>query len=195
MSFEKPEKDEIIDLKKRSKTDNKSKKLTKKMREHQGDIFIKALTKCINKDNITTTLENDEPSVDSPKSKRLSIMSIKNTQVQHDQRAMWDTTDVFPVGIGETEGIDIFRIEDLGVAMVDPDDYGSFSTGDCYIILNTYKEDKELKHRIHQWIGKQAENDKLFCSAIYSVMLKGLINETENIIREVNILIHVIICI
>ncbi|ORX41675.1 actin depolymerizing protein [Piromyces finnis] len=98
---------------------------------------------------------------------------------------MWDAADVFPVGIGETEGIDIFRIEELSVAMIDPDEYGSFSTGDCYIILNTYREEKELKHKIFQWIGKQAENDKLFCSAIYSVMLKGLINETENIFREV----------
>jgi len=186
VSFEKPEKDEIIDLKKRTKSDTKSKKLTKKLREHQGDIFIEALTKCINKDNNTTSTETEEePSEDS----QLNTLAISNSKtirsINEQIKMTWDTTDIFPVGIGETEGIDIFRIEDLGLASIDSDDYGSFCTGDCYVILNTYREDKELKHKIFQWVGKQAENDKLFCSAIYSVMLKGLINETQNIIREV----------
>jgi len=190
VSFEKPEKDELVDLKKRSKSDTKNKKLTKKLREHQGDIFIEALTKCINKDKDNASIvETDEITRDNS---QLSISNNNNNNakplklINNDQaRLMWDTTDVFPVGIGETEGIDIFRIEDLGLAMVDSDDYGAFSSGDCYVILNTYKEDRELKHKIFQWIGKQAENDKLFCSAIYAVMLKGYINETQNIIREV----------
>jgi len=128
------------------------------------------------------TIDNSQESISNNSNNNSKPLKLINNE---QARLMWDTTDVFPVGIGETEGIDIFRIEDLGLAMVDSDDYGAFSSGDCYVILNTYKEDRELKHKIFQWIGKQAENDKLFCSAIYAVMLKGYINETQNIKREV----------
>eukprot|EP00833_Pecoramyces_ruminatium_P004791 jgi/Orpsp1_1/1178823/evm.model.c7180000066857.1 len=185
VTFEKPEKEEIKEIKKKNKTDNKSKKLTKKLREHQGDIFIEALTKCINKES--STGESEEPeSNDSQLNNVSTIPTSKTMRSFHEQpKMMWDATDVFPVGIGESEGLDVFRIEDLGLSMVDSDDYGAFSTGDCYVILNTYWEDRELKHKIYQWIGKMAEKDKLFCSAIYSVMLKGFINETSNISREI----------
>jgi len=155
------------------------------MREHQGDIFIEALTKHMKSDTKDSN-ESEESLTEEPQLDVSTIPISKPTKSFNEQpKMMWDATEVFPVGIGETEGIDVFRIEDLGLAMVDSDDYGAFSTGDCYVILNTYWEDRELKHKIFQWIGKMAEKDKLFCSAIYSVMLKGLINETSNISREV----------
>jgi len=173
-------------LKKKNKTDIKNKKLTKKLREHQGDIFIEALTKCINKD-VSEETETEKADINVSQLNNVSSYPITKTKSFYDQpKMMWDTTDVFPVGIGETEGIEVFRIKDLSLDMVDSDDYGAFCTGDCYVILNTYWENKELKHKIFQWIGLKAEKDKLFCSAIYSVMLKGFINETSSISREVN---------
>ena len=38
----------------------------------------------------------------------------------------------------------------------DSDDYGSFYSGDSYIILYTWKENDEIKYDLHFWIGKLA---------------------------------------
>lgn len=84
----------------------------------------------------------------------------------------------------------MFRIENFCPILLDntnSDNFGKFCIGDCYIILHTYVDGKELVHNLYQWIGSQSENDKLFCSAIYAVYLKRYINFKGKTIREVNI--------
>jgi Gelsolin repeat len=56
----------------------------------------------------------------------------------------------------------VWRIEQFRVVAWDADKYGSFFTGDSYVVLNSYeKEDSDaLGHDIHIWIGKESSQGK-----------------------------------
>ena len=51
------------------------------------------------------------------------------------------------------EGVKIWRIVKFIVTDWPEGDYGSFFSGDSYIILNTWKEEEEFKYDLHFWIG------------------------------------------
>ncbi|KAK3716428.1 hypothetical protein QZH41_008757, partial [Actinostola sp. cb2023] len=58
------------------------------------------------------------------------------------------------------------------------EDYGKFYNGDSYIILNTYKKDKDhdaLLYDIHFWIGKHSTQDEYGTAAYKTVELDTLV--------------------
>nr|XP_002713820.1 scinderin isoform X1 [Oryctolagus cuniculus] len=67
-------------------------------------------------------------------------------------------------GSGEVE---IWRVESNGRVQVDPDSYGEFYGGDCYIILYTYPRGQI----IYTWQGANATRDELTTSAFLTVQL------------------------
>ena len=48
-------------------------------------------------------------------------------------------------GCGQKEGLEIWRIENFHVVPWPAKQYGSFYTGDCYILLRTYKPTPDAK--------------------------------------------------
>jgi gelsolin len=62
-------------------------------------------------------------------------------------------------GIGESVALKVWRIEQFRVVPWETSKYGSFHTGDSYVVLNSYKKNDEtdaLAHDIHIWIGKES---------------------------------------
>ncbi|KAM4612488.1 advillin [Polymixia lowei] len=71
-------------------------------------------------------------------------------------------------GSGEVE---VWRIEDLELAPVDPECYGYFYGGDCYLILYTYLVNSKKNYILYMWQGRHASQDELAASAFQAVDL------------------------
>ncbi|XP_019364042.1 PREDICTED: adseverin [Gavialis gangeticus] len=63
--------------------------------------------------------------------------------------------------------VEIWRVESSGRIPVDPETYGEFYGGDCYIILYTYPKGQI----IYTWQGTHATKDELTASAFLTVQL------------------------
>lgn len=63
--------------------------------------------------------------------------------------------------------------------------YGEFFNGDSYIILNTYKEEEEIKYDVHFWIGKYSTQDEYGTAAYKTVELDTFLDDKPIQHREV----------
>jgi len=79
----------------------------------------------------------------------------------------------------------IWRIEKFQVNEWPKEEYGSFYSGDSYIVLNVYKEDDELKYDVHFWIGKYSTNDEYGTAAYKTVELDTFLDDAAIQHREV----------
>ncbi|KAJ8418554.1 hypothetical protein AAFF_G00000530 [Aldrovandia affinis] len=70
-------------------------------------------------------------------------------------------------GSGEVQ---VWRIEKGDKVLVDPESYGQFYGGDCYLILYSYRQQKE-EHIIYIWQGLKCSKDELGASAILAVQM------------------------
>ena len=101
-----------------------------------------------------------------------------------------DYTHLFPVDIGQNEGINVFRIEQMKPILLDPSEHGYFCIADCYIIMKSVpktagRNNGDLSHSFFTWIGVEAETDKRFCCAMYAVALRNLMHADTRIVREI----------
>jgi gelsolin len=68
--------------------------------------------------------------------------------------SMREVDSVFQ-GVGQKDGLEIWRIEKLQAVPVPKESYGKFFTGDSYIILkSTALKNGSFRHDIHYWLGK-----------------------------------------
>lgn len=76
-------------------------------------------------------------------------------------------------GSGQEVGVEIWRINKFKVEKWPIDEYGSFYSGDSYIILNTYKDEEAdaLLYDVHFWIGKYSTQDEYGTAAYKTVEL------------------------
>jgi len=77
-------------------------------------------------------------------------------------------------GAGKKEGLEIWRIEQFKVKAWPKERYGEFFVGDSYIILYTYKKDKDqpkLSWKIHFWLGSSTSHDEAGTAAYKTVEL------------------------
>jgi len=97
-----------------------------------------------------------------------------------DKQAEWD-------GAGDDFGLQIWRINKFRVDHVDQEEYGSFYSGDSYIILNTYKEEggDEKLHNVHFWLGEKTTQDEAGAAAIKTVELDDKLGDLPVQFREV----------
>lgn len=75
-------------------------------------------------------------------------------------------------GIGLEAGLTIWRIEQFRVVPWPKERYGSFHTGDSYVILNSYKKNPSsdaLAHDLHIWIGNESSQDE-YGTAAYKMV-------------------------
>ncbi|XP_067832581.1 advillin [Heptranchias perlo] len=71
-------------------------------------------------------------------------------------------------GTGETE---VWRVENLELAPVEPKSHGFFYGGDCYLILYTYQVNRKQHFILYIWQGRHATQDELTASAFHAVEL------------------------
>ncbi|XP_061074673.1 advillin [Conger conger] len=69
-------------------------------------------------------------------------------------------------GSGELE---VWRIEDLELAPVDPETYSYFYGGDCYLILYTYEVYSKKRYLLYTWQGRHASQDEVAAMAFQAV--------------------------
>lgn len=88
-------------------------------------------------------------------------------------------------GCGQEVGKKIWRINKFQVEDWPEDQYGEFYNGDSYIILNTWKEEEELKYDVHFWIGKYSTQDEYGTAAYKTVELDTFLDDKPIQHREV----------
>ncbi|KAG8585521.1 hypothetical protein GDO81_005059 [Engystomops pustulosus] len=67
--------------------------------------------------------------------------------------------------------VEVWRIENLELAPVEPEWYGFFYGGDCYLVLYTYHVNKKPHYILYIWQGRHASQDELAASAYLAVQL------------------------
>ncbi|KAK5615663.1 hypothetical protein CRENBAI_023637 [Crenichthys baileyi] len=73
--------------------------------------------------------------------------------------------------------VEVWRIENLEPAPVDPKGYGYFYGGDCYLILYTYLVNNKKCYVLYIWQGRHATQDELAASAFQAVNLDQKYND------------------
>lgn len=88
---------------------------------------------------------------------------------------------------GKAIGLQIWRIEKFNVKSVPRETYGTFYSGDSYIVLNTYKEKEspKIKWDVHFWLGKYTTQDEAGTAAYKTVELDDLLGGEPVQHREV----------
>ncbi|XP_030585078.1 advillin isoform X2 [Archocentrus centrarchus] len=76
-----------------------------------------------------------------------------------------------------TGQVEVWRIENLEPVPVDPQWYGYFYGGDCYLILYTYLVNNRKCYLLYIWQGRHATQDELAASAFQAVNLDQKYND------------------
>ncbi|KAM7005649.1 advillin [Tautogolabrus adspersus] len=70
-----------------------------------------------------------------------------------------------------TGQVEVWRIENVELVPVDPEWYGYFYGGDCYLILYTYLVNSKRCYLLYIWQGRHSTQDELAASAFQAVDL------------------------
>ena len=101
-----------------------------------------------------------------------------------------DTADLpdpqFATAGQKAPDLQIWRIEDFKLNPVDPSQYGSFYSGDAYLILKTNLSKSNKKSwDLHFWLGKDSSADEQGAAAILAVQLDDFLGGEPIQYREV----------
>uniref|UniRef100_A0A3P8TK63 Villin like n=1 Tax=Amphiprion percula TaxID=161767 RepID=A0A3P8TK63_AMPPE len=80
---------------------------------------------------------------------------------------------------------DVWRIENLELAEVDPSTYGQFYGGDCYLVLYSYQRSHQLQHILYMWQGRHATTDEITACAYQAVNIDNKYNGAPVQVRVV----------
>ncbi|KAG9464162.1 hypothetical protein GDO78_020370, partial [Eleutherodactylus coqui] len=73
---------------------------------------------------------------------------------------------------GKEPGLQIWRVEKFDLVAVPKNQYGSFFTGDAYVILNTIRQRSgNLQYDLHFWLGNECTQDESGSAAIFTVQM------------------------
>ncbi|XP_072520552.1 gelsolin b [Salminus brasiliensis] len=87
---------------------------------------------------------------------------------------------------GQQPGLQVWRIEKMDLVAVPENLYGSFYTGDTYIVLNTIKQRLgSLQYDLHFWQGSHCTTDESAAAAIFTVQMDDYLGGTPVQYREV----------
>eukprot|EP00117_Sycon_ciliatum_P024132 scpid97993/ scgid5892/ Gelsolin-like protein 1; Actin-modulator len=115
-----------------------------------------------------------------------SNLSIVGTDLERNVKKASAETEQAWQGAGKDVGQQIWRIEKFKVVPWNQDNYGSFYSGDSYIILNTYREGEELKHNLHFWIGRHSTRDEYATAAYKAVELDTFVSNSDPTLQMVS---------
>eukprot|EP01065_Artemidia_motanka_P026839 TRINITY_DN32073_c0_g1_i1.p1 TRINITY_DN32073_c0_g1~~TRINITY_DN32073_c0_g1_i1.p1 ORF type:complete len:410 (+),score=162.28 TRINITY_DN32073_c0_g1_i1:63-1232(+) len=99
-------------------------------------------------------------------------------QAAADGEPAWD-------GVGQEEGVRIWRIEQFKVVAWPVEEYGKFYTGDSYILLYTRREGDSFIYHIHFWLGRYTTQDEAGTAAYKTVELDDKLGGKATQHREV----------
>ncbi|XP_022109337.1 advillin-like isoform X1 [Acanthaster planci] len=88
-------------------------------------------------------------------------------------------------GVGQKEGLRIWRIEQMKVAKIPEKDYGHFFMGDSYILLHTKSSGGGFVWNIHFWLGKETSQDEAGVAAYKTTELDDHLGGSPTQHREV----------
>jgi len=108
-----------------------------------------------------------------------SNIALLGSDLDHNARLKAAQTEDAWKGAGKENGIQVWRIEQFKVVHWPKNKYGTFYSGDSYIVLNTYEKkaasdlDKKTVKAwdIHFWIGKESSQDEYGTAAYKTVEL------------------------
>lgn len=69
---------------------------------------------------------------------------------------------------GKAGTLKIWRVENFQMKELPAKDYGIFYSGDCYVILYSYKEGTREKHVIYYWLGDHSSQDEQGTAALHA---------------------------
>ncbi|CAG8729000.1 14575_t:CDS:10, partial [Acaulospora morrowiae] len=90
--------------------------------------------------------------------------------------------------VGKEAGLWVWRIEKFEVKPWPKEKYGKFYSGDSYIVLHSYKKNKDseaLAHDIHFWLGLESSQDEVGTAAYKTVELDDFLGTSPVQHREV----------
>jgi len=125
-----------------------------------------------------------------PKEYKIADSNIANlgSDMEKGARKAAAETEKAWQGCGEEVGIRIWRIEKFKVVATPTEDYGTFYSGDSYILLRTYKKDPQapkLSWDIHFWLGTNTTQDEMGTAAYKTVELDDYLGTEPVQHREV----------
>lgn len=94
------------------------------------------------------------------------------------------TVDPKIVGAGSKVGLELWRIENLGLNKLDKID-GKFHTGDAYILLSTTEKHGKLVYNLHYWLGSESTRDELGIAAYKTVEIDDYLGGRATQYREI----------
>eukprot|EP00455_Lapot_gusevi_P033631 TRINITY_DN3683_c0_g1_i2.p1 TRINITY_DN3683_c0_g1~~TRINITY_DN3683_c0_g1_i2.p1 ORF type:complete len:367 (+),score=176.05 TRINITY_DN3683_c0_g1_i2:64-1164(+) len=103
----------------------------------------------------------------------------------HELRQKAAESEVEFKGAGDELGLQVWRIEKLQVKAWPRERYGTFYTGDAYIVLNTYLKGEKKCYNLHFWLGKSCSQDEQGAAAYLTVVLDDLLGTLPVQFREV----------
>jgi len=110
-----------------------------------------------------------------PKTYNVADSNLANfgTKLEKDVKAAAAQKEPAWDNAGSKEGLLIWRIEKFHVKPVPENMYGSFYSGDSYIVLNTYKTpgQPKLKYSVFFWLGDHTTQDEAGTAAYKTVEL------------------------
>jgi len=74
-------------------------------------------------------------------------------------------------GAGQSEGLEVWRIEDMKPVKLPITQHGKFHEGDSYLVMNTQKRGWD----IHFWIGNESSQDEYATAALMAVELDDML--------------------
>mmetsp|Transcript_23823 Transcript_23823/g.44238 ORF Transcript_23823/g.44238 Transcript_23823/m.44238 type:complete len:399 (-) Transcript_23823:84-1280(-) len=115
------------------------------------------------------------------------------SQENRDLRKEAAMSDPMFKGVGSKVGLEVWRVEnkrtkadtpDFGINRVKKEDWGTFYSGDSYIVLNTYNEKDEngkptdaLAWDVHFWLGNDSSQDEIGVAAYKTVELDDVLDD------------------
>ncbi|XP_056155160.1 advillin [Lampris incognitus] len=81
--------------------------------------------------------------------------------------------------------VQVWRIEDLELAEVNPKTYGQFYGGDCYLVLYTYKRSNQQQYILYMWQGRHTTQDEITACAYQAVNVYNKFNGAPVQVRVV----------
>ncbi|NP_001038583.1 scinderin [Danio rerio] len=86
---------------------------------------------------------------------------------------------------GKYSGLQIWRIEKMEIVPVPESFYGSFYTGDAYLVLHTVKQKDSSFYDLHFWLGKECSQDESTAAAIFSTQMDDYLGGKPVQYREI----------
>ncbi|XP_070708675.1 villin-1 isoform X1 [Pempheris klunzingeri] len=81
--------------------------------------------------------------------------------------------------------VKVWRIENLEPVEVNPNTYGQFYGGDCYLVLYTYQRSNQRQYILYMWQGRHATKDEITACAYQAVNIDNKYNGAPVQVRVV----------